>query len=162
MVNHMMGKTKLFGALLAAFLVLGLLTAVSAKEGENTERRSGMHKMRWQMAPHPGKMGMIEDLGLEDDASREEIMEALWDKKLKDLELTPESKISEFQTVMRQKRQERMAEKLSELGLDSDASPEDIMQAMKERMGSPDCNIVRKGAGPMGGFHGRAFGGYKK
>ncbi len=103
------------------------------------------------------------ELGLSENATREEVREAVWQKKLSDLNLTEDSTVGELREAMearmqqtRERMQERHQEMLGKLGLDEESTPEEVREAMKQyREDNPDdcpCKMKR-------GFHrGRMFG----
>jgi hypothetical protein len=118
-----------------------------------------------EMGPMMGKMRMgkmredrqemLEKIGLDEDATPEEVRDALWDKRLEDLGLTDESTIGELRAAMKERRQAMWKEKLSEmkekLDLPEEASEEEVKEALKEKHGE------FQGYRHMGGFRGRGM-----
>ncbi|MBD3388376.1 MAG: hypothetical protein GF416_04805 [Candidatus Altiarchaeales archaeon] len=152
------GKTKLFAAGLAALLVLGLVVAVNATEAAGGSK--GFSRHGFMKGHEPVN---LEELGLTEDATREEIREAMWEKRLSDLGLTEDDTIGEFHIAVKarmeerhQEMEERHSEMLSKLGLGEDATHEEIMEAHHAYcQENPD-----KCPGKMGGgFPGRGMRG---
>jgi hypothetical protein len=97
---------------------------------------------------HGDKSTLFTDLGLPEDATPEEIREAVWEKRLADLGLTQDSTVGEFHEAMKAKMQERHQQMLEKFGLDGDATPEEIREAMKAYCEeNPDDCPVRMGRG---------------
>ncbi|MBU0762568.1 MAG: hypothetical protein KKD39_06040 [Candidatus Altiarchaeota archaeon] len=164
----MNGKTKLLGAGLAALLVIGLVTAANAaSEGIGKCGGGFLPPKQGYGMMHGKNTGMLlEDLGLPDDATREQVMDALWEKRLVDLGLTGDSTVSELHAAMKAKMQEKKAEmeekrqeRLAELGLTEDATPEEVMAAMKAKCQENGDDCPHKAFG-KGGFKGMGFGHY--
>jgi len=147
----MNGKTKLLAVGLTAVLVFGLVTAVNATEDEGEHGRRGLLKKAFKFGQKQGehKANLLNDLGLSENATREEIRDAIWAKKLTDLGLTEDSTIGEYRDAMRAKMDEKHAEMLAQLGLDEDASIEELRDAKKAfcEENPDDCPRKR-----MGGF----------
>lgn len=150
-------KNKILAAGTAALLILGFAAVVNAVDGEGLGMRGFSHAMK-RGCPQSGvgKATLIEDLGLPEDATREQIMEARWQKKLSDIGLTEESTVGEFHDAMKAQREARFAERLEnikkKLGLPSDATQEDVKAALEE------IRADGEGIGPRGG-HGGMRGG---
>ena len=135
-------KTKVLGAGLAALLVIGLVaTAHSAIQGKGEGLKGrGMRKGF-------GPLAMAGSLGLPENATRQQIKDAVWDKRLADLGLTRESTIGEYVDAMEANMLERHNEMLEELGLPEDATPEQVHEAMEERRGQKPFKGQRRGCG---------------
>lgn len=134
-----MRKNILLGLL--ALAVVGLIF-VGYSTADNSDRevmdgKPGLHRGFGMMdrgmmmgggIDHPG---LIEDLGLSENATPEEVSETVWQKKLSDLGLTEDSTVRELREAMKSKTQEKHQEMLEKLGLDEDATPEDIRETQK-------------------------------
>ena len=77
-----------------------------------------------------GKAAMLEKLGLGEDATREEVREAMFQEKLDKMGLTEDSTIREMKDAMYGHRLSMMREKL---GLSEDATEEEMKDALGER-----------------------------
>lgn len=143
-----MGKNKLIGVGIAALLIVGLALAINAAtqgeegypclgKGKGFGQKGGFHariKERLNLPKEATRMGVkaagLEELGLSEDASKEEIMEAMFQKKLEKLDLTEDSTIGELREAMQEQKLSMMRKKL---GLPEDASEEDIKDALGEK-----------------------------
>jgi hypothetical protein len=155
----MNGKTKLLAVGVTALVAFGLLMAVNATEGMEKRGRMGFFKRGFGMGQrggHGNKTALLEDLGLPEDATTEQVRDAVWEKQLADLGLTEDSTIGEFREAMEARRQERHEERLDQvrekLGLTEDATEEEIWEAMKQ------WREENKGLLSGGGFHPRRGG----
>ena len=165
-------KTKYLAAGLAAIMLIGMVGAVGT--GVQEFRKQGKRGMfgggHGMFGQGPGNHGRpqvdLESLGLPADATREQVREAMWAKKLADLGLTEESTLAEFHAANVARHDERQAEMLekrtemlAKLGLTEDALPEDVREAMKAycEQNPDDCPAK----GPRGMKGGRAKGGYR-
>jgi hypothetical protein len=94
----------------------------------------------------------LEELGLSEDATPQEIQEALFQKRLSDLGLTEDSTIKELKEAVEANRRAMWEERLSKLkeklGLLEDASEEDVKEALKEKRG--ECEKFRHERGFLG------------
>lgn len=137
----MEGKNLLVG--IAALLVFGAVLVSSIGVYENGEqpcngkgmgfRGLGEGKRFGQLGNLSGGQGraaMLEDLGLSEDATKEEIMEAMFQKKLEKLGLTEDSTIGELREAMQEQKLSMMREKL---GLSDDATDQEIKDALGEK-----------------------------
>lgn len=176
-----MNKKKTFCVGLAALLVFGLVAA--ANSAQNREKNWGPGFRGLGMGPMENcggmnKTALIEELGLPDNAThqevaqalrlrqysdlglpenatREEIMEALWLKRLSDLNLTGDSTVRDFHNAVKARMMERRGQLTGGIGLDEDSTPGEVHQAMKENCGeNPEDCPGRMGRGM--GF-GRGF-----
>ena len=154
----MNGKTKILaGGLIALMVLMGAASAsADYMRGKQGKGQRGMGQgMGHNIAD------IIADLGLPEDATREDVREAMWVKKLADLGLTEDSTVGEFHEAMQAKNQELRAEKLAKLGLAEDAQPEDIRVAMQAYCEDNPDECPRKGRGSQGhgpkdGFAGKS------
>gem|GEM_PF-1311691 len=133
-------KTIYLLAGLTALAVLGLLVAGDATDDGGKLGLQAFKGKGFMMGGHRG-MGPganLGELGLSENATRQEIHKAMWEKRLADLGLTESSTIGEFRQAMQTQRQamqaqmqEKYTEMLGKLGLDSDATPDQIREAHK-------------------------------
>lgn len=109
-----------------------------------------------------GNLTVLENLGLPENASREQVREALWQKELKDLGLNEDSTLREYrqaieakmqadQAKMQANQEERMQKIKEKLGLLENATQEDVMNAMKQWR-------EENGRLPLGEGRGRGYG----
>ncbi|MFH0860641.1 MAG: hypothetical protein V1921_05525 [Candidatus Altiarchaeota archaeon] len=144
---------------LMALLAFGLVVAVNATDdAEDAGKRGFLHR-----GPCMGeKQGMnatalLEGLGLSENATPDEVREALWQKRLEGLGLGEESTVGEFHAAVKAEMQERRQEMLEKLGLGEDATPEEIREARKAycKENPDDCPKRMRGGfgrGMMEGF----------
>ncbi len=156
-VNQMNGKTKIL-----AWGIIALMIFVGAASASADYMRGKQGKGHRGMDPGMGGniADVIADLGLPEDATREDVREAMWAKKLADLGLTEDSTVGEFHVAMKAKNQEWRADMLAKLGLAEDAQPEDVRAAMKAYCVENPDDCPKKGRGPnghgpKGGFAGK-------
>jgi len=104
------------------------------------------------------EMPNLEELGISEDASPQEIRDALFQRRLADLGLTEDSTIKELKDALGKERQKRWGERLTELkeklDLPEDASEEDVKEALREKRG--ECEEFY----PRRGFRGRRMMGF--
>ncbi len=100
-------KKVVLGA--SALLVLLAFTGYALADGFGGFRRGIGHTGGF--SPE-AKAELMEELGLLENASREEVMQARWQKHLKDLGLTEEDTIGEYREAV----QARVRERIQELG----------------------------------------------
>ena len=137
-----MEKNKLIGVGIAALLIIGLAWGINAATQENkgcpfSGKKGGFHagikegmNLPKDATMEKVKAAGLEELGLSEDATKEEIMEAMFQKKLEKLGLTEDSTIGELREAMQEQRLSMMREKL---GLSEDASEEEIKDALGEK-----------------------------
>jgi len=137
---------------LAALLVFGLVLAVDAAQGMRQEKKGGFHGggFMFGLGEKPvNKTAMFNDLGLPENATHEQVMDARWQKRLADLGLTEDSTIKEYREAMKAKMQEKQGQMLEEmkenLGLPADATVEQVREAMKENKPDHPCMEGRRG-----------------
>jgi hypothetical protein len=133
---------KTLGLGLAALLIFGAVLAVNADEiGEKAMRLSKSQR-------HSGMGAMLSaqntaELGLPDDATRQEVMEALWQRRLSELGLTGDSTVSQYHELMRERIQESQNQRddmlREKLGLPGDATEDEIRDAMRQKTGEKQC-----------------------
>jgi len=79
---------------------------------------------------------MMEELGLPENATREQVDDALWEKRLKDLGLTWDSTIAEYRDAVKarmlERRQEGLKSMREKLGLAEDATEEQVKEALRQ------------------------------
>ncbi|MBN2015071.1 MAG: hypothetical protein JW778_07820 [Candidatus Altiarchaeota archaeon] len=139
-------EKKFLVAGFAALLIAGFVVAGATMRGG----RPGL----------PGAPGdhtaMLQDLGLSENSTPEEVREAMFNRRLEELGLTEDSTIKELREAMEAKSQtmgeERLMDLKERLGLSEDATEEDIEEALKEKQG--DCKVFGRGRGP----HDRGMG----
>lgn len=153
----MKNKNKALVAGMTALLVLGFVAAANAVTNEQGKGMRGPGKQGHGMHGED-RADIMEELGLTENATPEEIRDAHWQKKLADLGLTEEDSISEFQEAVKAKHEERHEEMLTKLGLGEDASREDIREAHKAYCEeNPDECPEKRGRGFGRGGPGRGF-----
>jgi hypothetical protein len=144
-------KNKIFTAGLAiasiALLVFGLVMAVDAVRGIG-KRKGAFNvyckgRMQWTGEKPPNRTTITQELGLSENATREEIGEALWNKRLSELGLTQDSTIGEYREAVKAERQEmreqRIREMREKIGLPENATMDDIWTAFKGDKGKSPC-----------------------
>ncbi len=134
----------------AILVVVGLVIAANAavnatkfmeKRGINGFYKTGC--IQTGIPRHMLKRPLLEGLGLPENASKEQIRDAMWDEELKDLGLTEDSTLREYRQALDAKlkaeqenkslEQEQRAQEIREkVGLPENATQEDIMNAMKQ------------------------------
>lgn len=138
-----MNWNKPIGVGLVALLVVALVLAANATEDLKNPGRSFFRMRGFAFGrAHEGmnKTAFWENLGVPENATREQVEEALWEKQLEDLGLTEDSTVGEYRLAMKarmQARQEQMqarmqeqrTEMLEKLGLGEDATPEEMREA---------------------------------
>ncbi|MFH1404372.1 MAG: hypothetical protein ABIH11_08905 [Candidatus Altiarchaeota archaeon] len=160
-----MNARRLFVFGLAGLLLVGMVASANAFFGSQSQGKRGMFRNQLSEKyglPENGegcdfKTTVMEDLGLGEDATQEEVREALFARRLDQLGLTEDSTIRELRDALDAEREERLQEKMSALrekcGLPEDASEDEVKECMKER--------VRRGPGFRGGkagFMGNGLG----
>jgi hypothetical protein len=131
-------KQMIFVVGIAALLVLGLVMAVNATEqGKAGFLGGGCLGGGFGMHMRQGNTTFFGSLGLSENATREEINDAMWAKQLKDFGLTEDSTLGEYRQAVRAKMQanpqERMQKMRESLNLPENATQEDIQNLMKQR-----------------------------
>lgn len=122
-------EKKFLVAGFAALLIAGFVVAGATMRGE----RLGF----------PGALidhtAMLQNLGLSENSTPEEVREAMFDRRLEELGLTEDSTIKELKAAMKAERKKMQEKRLLELrealGLADDATEEEIMEALKEKQG---------------------------
>jgi len=154
-------KIVLVGA--AILLVLGLVMAVNA--GLNATKAMEKHGMRGFSKEGCMRRGfpsqnvtVLDNLGLPENATREQVREAVWEKKLTELGLTENSTIREFrqalETRMQAVRDERIQKLEEKLNLPANATQEDIKNAMHQLRNDSKELLSGKGGRPVFGMRG--------
>jgi len=145
---------------IAALLVFGAVLVSSIGVHEDGQpctgegRGLGEGKRFGQMGNVSGdeaRAAMFEDLGLDEDATQEEIRDAMFQHRLEELGLTEDSTIAEFRAAMQEQRLSRMRDRL---GLSEDATEEEIKNALGEKA----FNRHRVGGGFSRGMGGASIG----
>ncbi|MBD3260076.1 MAG: hypothetical protein GF334_00055 [Candidatus Altiarchaeales archaeon] len=128
-------KTKAMGLGLTALLVFGLVLAVNANTEEMMDVGCGNHPQHgFHMRGGMGRPHFkLTELGLPEDATHEDVRQALWEKRLSDLGLTEESTVGQYHNALVARNRERRNQMLFELGLDEDATDEQMREAHKKR-----------------------------
>ncbi len=151
-----MKKTnKILAAGITALSILGFAAVVNAVDGEGLGMRGFGHALK-----RGGNIGgldkttLLEDLGLPEDATREQIMEARWQKRLTQLGVSEDSTVRDFHAAMKAHQtaqfEEHLAKLKEDLGLPADATQEAVQSALEEKRGKGEG----KGFGPRRGGHG--------
>ena len=127
-----MERKKLIGVGIAALLIVGLVWGIDAatQKGEEGCPFAGKGFRAKGKLTGEGRAAMFEKLELPEDATREEVHEAMFQKKLDGLGLTEDSSIRELKDAMYGHRLSIMREKL---GLSEDATEEEIKDALGEK-----------------------------
>ncbi len=144
-------KTKLLGAGLGALLIIGLVTSANAAIGELEKRQgSGLfHKSPgFGMRQGWNRTAITTELGLPDDATQEQIGDAIWQKRIVELGLKDDSTLAQYHEAVKAEMQKLRQGRLEKLGLSADATPEQAMDAM-HRWRQENKDLI--GAGPEGG-----------
>lgn len=132
----MTAKKKMLAGSAATLLLISLVAGVSAAAGQGNELGPNGFGMK-RGGFHGDRTASLEELGLEEGATRQEIREAAWQKKLSVLGLTEDSTVGEFHDKMVEFREARHAERLDmmreKLGLGDDATEDEIHEGMKTR-----------------------------
>jgi hypothetical protein len=151
-----MEKKKLLFAGAAAIMVVGLLAVANATEqaaADTKERGPPCGGMRGGPG-HGGDMSPLKDLGLSENATMDQIDDAMWQKQLKDLGLTEASTLKEYRAAMEARmktmHEERQATLKEKLGLSADATDKEVMDALKKWQ--DDNKDLFGGPGGMPGF----------
>jgi hypothetical protein len=148
-------KKKILVVGAAALMVIGFVVAANAA----VQGGAGAPWKGW------GRQGMDKanltaSLGLPENATREQIGDAMWEKKIKDLGLTDSSTLAEYRQAVKAQMQSNMEQRkqgiLAKLGLPADATKEDIQNAMQKWR--QDNKELLPGKGGHRGF-GMGFGG---
>lgn len=153
-------KKKLLIVGAAALIVVGLVVAANAVE--QGAGFAGKGWMRGGMGRHGQNMtSVFENLGLPANATMEQVRDAMWEKRIKDLGLTDESTLAEYRQALKAKMQanheQQMQDVKAKLNLPENATKEDIQAAMKQWRA--DNKALLPGKGRMGGFGmGRGMG----
>lgn len=154
-------KKKFLVAGLSTLLIFGIIAAVNAvTDGIGEGRGAGFFRGFRMKGLGMDKSSTIEDLCLPEDATPEEVMEAIWEKRLEELGLTEDSTIKELKEAVKERMQASWEEKLPELkeklGLPDDATEEDVKEALKEKREGCKEFCHRRGfrGRRIGGFHG--------
>ncbi|MFH0863274.1 MAG: hypothetical protein V1875_09655 [Candidatus Altiarchaeota archaeon] len=153
-----MEKKRLFIAGAAALVVFGVFVAAAAAY-EGGQRLMGKPWMKGGFGRQAvfGNLSFLEDMGLPDNATREEVQEALWQRHLKDLGLTEDSTLREYRLAVKAKGQSMQAEQgkqlRTRLGLAVDASDDDVRGAM-QNMRTEGNWTTHKGCAGKGPQHG--------
>ncbi|MFH1126008.1 MAG: hypothetical protein V1703_02680 [Candidatus Altiarchaeota archaeon] len=134
----MENKKKILVVGAVFLLIFGLIIAVNAVQGIGKEKK-GIIKggcMQWGGQKFANKTIMPDKLGLPENATREQISDAIWEKQLKDVGLTENSTLREYkQTIeakMKADQQDRSQKIMEKLNLPANATQEDVMNAMKQ------------------------------
>jgi len=143
-----MEKNKLIGVGIAALLIVGLAWSINAAtqkregcpylgKGKGFGQKGGFHagitkkaNLHEYATKEKFKAAGLEELGLSEDATKEEVMEAMFQKKLEKLGLTEDSTIRELKDAMKEQKLSMMRKKL---GLSEDATEEEIKDALGEK-----------------------------
>jgi hypothetical protein len=131
-VNEMERKKTVLAVGFGALLVFSLVAAASAT---GTFGKKGMRGFGAGFAPGDRGEAMA-GLGLPEDATHEQVMDAMWQKRLADLGLTERSSVGQYREAVKAGMQERMEQRktaiLDKLGLSEDASEQQIRDAMQQ------------------------------
>ena len=137
-------KIMVFGALVAfVLLVAGLVMAVNITQKGAYSNGKGCKQGGWNKHLPPGNLTLMDNLGLSENASREQVRDALWEKSLKDLGLTEDSTLKEYKQAidakmktLQSERAANMTEKLSnikeKLGLSENSTKDEVTTAMNK------------------------------
>ena len=158
-------KMLIVGA--AALMVIGLVMAVNVTQQGIKPAGGGWMRGGWGKHVSTGNqtlMGLLGNLGLPENATRQQISDALWEKKLKDLGLTEDSTMREYRQALEAKMQaandERMQKLKEKLNLPANATREEVQNAMNQWRNDKKELLPGKGHrlgfGMMGG---KGFGG---
>jgi Spy/CpxP family protein refolding chaperone len=128
-------KVLIVGA--AALMVMALVVAASAAvQGVADASGKGWMRGGWGKHMRQGNQTEWAALGLPENATREQVSDAMWEKQLKDLGLTDSSTLAEYRQALKAKMQsgqeQRMAALKTKLNLPADATKDDVMNAMKQ------------------------------
>lgn len=137
-----MEKNKILTVVLAiaftTLLVFGLVMAVDAVRGMGRGRTGFLPKggcMQWAGEKPMNNTSLMGELGLPGNATREQVQEAVWKKRLSELGLTEDNTIRECMEAVKARRQgmqeQRMQEITQKLGLPEDATEEQLREAIK-------------------------------
>jgi hypothetical protein len=149
-------KIMIVGA--AALIVVGLIAAANAA----VQAGAAAPWKGW------GKRGMglanlTQSLGLPENATRQQIGDAMWEKQITDLGLTDSSTLAEYRAALKAKMQEGQEERMqgvrAKLSLPANATRDDIMDAMKQwRAGNKELLQGAMGGHGIGRGPGMGFG----
>ncbi|MFH1721250.1 MAG: hypothetical protein ABH950_01450 [Candidatus Altiarchaeota archaeon] len=150
--------TKILAVGLTALLAFALASAVNANGTIGEKGITGFAKHGFMRGGPIGgldKAATLKELGLSEDATREQVQEARWQKSLSDLGLTEQSTVGQFHAAMKAQMQERHVEMLDslkeKLGLPADATEEQVQAGLQEKR----ANGEGKGLGIRRGRGGR-------
>jgi len=123
-----MDNKKLFIGLAATMLLIGGVFAAGLMD-KGMDRGGGPF----------GRCNMTAELGLDEDATDEEVSEALFQKRLSELGLTEDDSIKELRAALeiesKEHEKERLVQARKRLGLDPDATEEEVQEALEEQAG---------------------------
>jgi len=164
-----MSKKKWFFAGLAALLVVGLVYASGfgglGKRGLGRPNMDGViddlgldEDATPMEVMEAVRENRIAELGLSEDATSEEMAEAMFEENLDELGLSWDSTVRELFDARKEQRQLMMQERLTNmgerLGLPEDATEDEIKEALKDKMGAG------LGGRHMGTLRGHMMGGF--
>jgi hypothetical protein len=153
-ITSMDSKKKILIVGAATLIVVGLVMAGSA--ADPAKGFAGKWGMHGGMGKHifSGNPRAMENLGLPDNATREEVEGAMWAKQLKDLGLTEDSTLREYRQALQSRlqddRQDMERKIIEKLGLPANATRADAMNAMHQWRN--DSEGIMQGRGPGLGF----------
>ena len=150
-------KKKLLIVGAAALMVVGLVMAVNVTQQGGKSPGIGWMK-GWGRHMPPGNQTLLANLGLPENATRQQISDAMWEKQLKDLGLTDDSTLREYRQALEAKRKtandERMQALKEKLNLPANATQEDIQNATKQWRNDNKELLQGKGQRPGFGMRG--------
>jgi Spy/CpxP family protein refolding chaperone len=136
-IQKMDNKKKLLVVGAAVLMVLGVVIAANAT-GLGKQGFAGKGWMKGGMGRHgQGNMtSFLSNLGLPNNATRQQISDAAWAKELKDLGLTDSSTLAEYRQALKAKMQSNQGQRMQDIGaklnLPANATKADIQNAMKQ------------------------------
>ena len=118
-----------------ALTVIGVLMVANANEqGKWMLSGKGWRRSGTDHNNLLGNITFLEGLGLPENASGEDIRQAIWEKELKDLGLTEDSTLRQYRQAvearMQASREERLRNLRERMGLPENATAEDFQNAM--------------------------------
>jgi len=150
------GKVLIGGAV--ALMVVGLVMAVNVTQQGGKFPGMGWMRGGGSQRMHQGNQSLMASLGLSDNATREQVSDAMWEKQLKDLGLTDDSTMREYRQALEAKMQaasdERDKQLKEKLNLPANATQEDVQNAMQQWRNDNKNLLEGKGSRPGPGMRG--------
>ena len=154
-------KVLIFGA--AALLVMSAIMVASAAGQGAWLNGKGFRGVGWGRHAPSGNFTGLSSLGLPENATGEQVSDALWEKHLKELGLTDDSTMRQYRQALKAKMQANQEQRLQslreKLNLPGNATTDDIRGAMRQlrggRGGLLQGNGKRLGCGMREGGPGR-------